>query len=60
VLSFFTALSLYSIATDIYTIITTDSDIKPIHPLSIRTILIFLATGVVVGFFYLLRKQRKN
>jgi len=60
VLSFFTALSLYSIATDIYTIITTDSDVKPIHPLSIRTILIFLATGVVVGFFYLLRKQRKN
>jgi hypothetical protein len=60
VLSFFTALSLYSVATDIYTIITTESDVKPIHLLSLRTMLIFLATGVVIGFFYLLRKTRNS
>jgi len=60
VLSFFAALSLYSIATDIYTMITTDSEIKPIHLFSLRTILIFIATGIVIGFFYLLRKQRNN
>jgi hypothetical protein len=60
VLSFFTALSLYSVANDFYSIMITDGSIKPINLFSARTILIFLATGVVLGFFYLLRKARKS
>jgi hypothetical protein len=60
VLSFFTALSLYSVANDFYSIMITDGSVKPINLFSARTILIFLATGIVVGFFYLLRKARKS
>lgn len=60
VLSFFTALSLYSVANDFYSIMITDGSVKPINLLSARTILIFLATGIVLGFFYLLRKARKS
>jgi hypothetical protein len=60
VLSFFTALSLYSVANDFYSIMITDGSVKPINLFSVRTMLIFLATGIVIGFFYLLRKARKN
>lgn len=60
VLSFFTALSLYSVATDFYTIITTENPVKPIQALSLRTMLIFVATAVVITFFYMLRKERKK
>jgi len=59
VLSFFTALSLYSVANDFYSIMITDGSVKPMNLFSVRTILIFLATGIVLGFFYLLRKARK-
>jgi hypothetical protein len=60
VLSFFTALSLYSVTTDLYTIITTENTVAPIHPLSLRTILIFLATVIVLLFFYMLRRERRK
>jgi len=60
VLSFFTALSLYSVANDFYSIMITDGSVKPMNLFSVRTILIFVATGVVLGFFYLLRKARKS
>jgi hypothetical protein len=60
VLSFFTALSLYSVTTDIYTIITTESTVAPIHPLSIRTFLILFATITVLLFFLFLRRERKK
>jgi hypothetical protein len=60
VLSFFTALSLYSVANDFYSIMITDGSVKPMNLFSVRTILIFLATGIVLGFFYLLRKARKS
>jgi hypothetical protein len=60
VLSFFTALSLYSVANDFYSIMITDGSVKPINLFSARTVLIFLATGIVLGFFYLLRKARRS
>jgi hypothetical protein len=59
-MSFFTALSLYSVANDFYSIMITDGSVKPINLFSVRTMLIFLATGIVLGFFYLLRKARRG
>jgi hypothetical protein len=59
VLSFFTALSLYSVANDFYSIMITDGTVKPMNLFSVRTLLILAATAIVLGFFYILRRARK-
>jgi|GEM_PF-1323972 len=59
-LSIFTALSLYSICNDFYTIITTENPVIPIHWFSLRTVLIIISTVTMIGFLWLLRRKSRR